>query len=330
MIDRELLITGYLDRFSHRPGETFSAYVSAREGGTCGVKLVRVLSGDPNPKGPGLRFVDLSSIFDREFPGRRQDIHLGSYGIVDHGPPRPRDAACTWTLLCCPTLAEQTSAVFVEQGDDRHIVVGVGSAGATAELKWPHGSVQLETGQPLLRHRWYRLWLGANPASGRVVLGQSLLDWPDKTHATAIARGIELPGASRDVRRPKCKPTARTLQRQARSARYPRGLHRSVVRRVVDPAASQGGRCLGILSADQLSHSHRYRGATVSWSPCKPADARGCGCAMERPTYAMARCSGGVCGHPNSTLTTLRTAVGMWTSNGRCRATSPAAPMLFI
>jgi N,N-dimethylformamidase len=196
VIDRELLITGYLDRFSHRPGETFSAYVSAREGGTCGVKLVRVLSGDPNPKGPGLRFVDLSSIFDREFPGRRQDIHLGSYGIVDHGPPRPRDAACTWTLLCCPTLAEQTSAVFVEQGDDRHIVVGVGSAGATAELKWPHGSVQLETGQPLLRHRWYRLWLSADPASGRVVLGQSLLDWPDKTHATAIARGIELPGAS--------------------------------------------------------------------------------------------------------------------------------------
>ena len=185
MIDRELLITGYLDRFSHRPGETFSAYVSAREGGTCRVKLVRVLSGDPNPKGPGLRFLDLSSIFDREFPGRRQEIRLGSYGIVDHGPRRPRDAACTWTLLCCPTLAEQTSAVFVEQGDDRHIVVGVGSAGATAQMKWPNGSAQLETGQPLLRHRWYRLWLSADPASGRVVLGQSLLDWPDKAHATA-------------------------------------------------------------------------------------------------------------------------------------------------
>ena len=196
MIDRELLITGYLDRFSHRPGETFSAYVSAREGGTCRVKLVRVLSGDPNPKGPGLRFLDVSSIFDREFPGRRQEIHLGSHGIVDHGPTRPRDAACTWTLLCCPTLAEQTSAVFVEQRDDRHIVVGVGSGGATAQLKWPNGSAQLETGQPLLRHRWYRLWLSADPASGRVVLGQSLLDWPDKAHATAIARGIELPDAS--------------------------------------------------------------------------------------------------------------------------------------
>ena len=68
MIDRELLITGYLDRFSHRPGETFSAYVSAPDGGTCRAKLVRVLSGDPNPKGPGIRFLDLSSIFDREFP----------------------------------------------------------------------------------------------------------------------------------------------------------------------------------------------------------------------------------------------------------------------
>ena len=59
MADTELPITGYLDRFSHRPGETFTAYVSVRDGGPYRARLVRVLSGDPNPDGPGMRFEDL-------------------------------------------------------------------------------------------------------------------------------------------------------------------------------------------------------------------------------------------------------------------------------
>ena len=161
-----------------------------------GAKLVRVLSGDPNPKGPGLRFLEFSSIFTGNFQDAARKSISGrmELSITDRRdrvtPPAPGH------LSVARPLPKQTSAVFVEQGDDRHIVVGVGSAGATAELKWPNGSAQLETGQPLLRDRCYRLWLSADPASGRVVLGQSLLDWPDKAHATAIARGIELPDAS--------------------------------------------------------------------------------------------------------------------------------------
>ena len=33
MTETELPITGYLDSFSHRPGETFTAFVSVRDGG---------------------------------------------------------------------------------------------------------------------------------------------------------------------------------------------------------------------------------------------------------------------------------------------------------
>ena len=85
MAETELPITGYLDRFSHRPGETFIAYVSVRDGGSYRARLVRVLSGDPNPDGPGVRFEDLSHRFDQSFTGRRQPIHLGSYGVVGTG-----------------------------------------------------------------------------------------------------------------------------------------------------------------------------------------------------------------------------------------------------
>jgi len=58
MAEAELPITGYLDRFSRRPGETFIAYVSVRRGGSYRARLMCVLSGDPNPAGPGVRFKD--------------------------------------------------------------------------------------------------------------------------------------------------------------------------------------------------------------------------------------------------------------------------------
>src|SRR5260370_24418115 len=71
MNDTALPITGYLDRFSHRPGEAFVAHISMREPGGYRARLVRVLSGDPNPAGPGLRFEDLSKLFEESFEGQR-------------------------------------------------------------------------------------------------------------------------------------------------------------------------------------------------------------------------------------------------------------------
>ena len=82
----ELPVTGYLDRFSHRPGETFTAFVSLHEGSAYRARLLRVVSGDPNPAGPRMQLEDLSERFDRRIEGHRQPIALGSCGIVDRGP----------------------------------------------------------------------------------------------------------------------------------------------------------------------------------------------------------------------------------------------------
>ena len=52
----ELPVTGYMSRFSGRPGDTLSVHVSLRDGGSYRVRLERVVSGDPNPDGPGSVF----------------------------------------------------------------------------------------------------------------------------------------------------------------------------------------------------------------------------------------------------------------------------------
>ena len=176
MTDQELPITGYLDRFSHRPSESFTAFVSVRDGGTYRGRLVRVLSSDPNPNGPGVRFEDLSHLFDRSLPGRRQAIRLGSYGIVAAGPARDAEAACTWTVLVRPALQMQVRSCWPRKARHAGFTLFIGEDGATARIASAGATVVVAAGAPIQAARWYRVWLGADPVSGRVVVGQQALD----------------------------------------------------------------------------------------------------------------------------------------------------------
>ena len=116
----ELPITGYLDRFSHRPGERFIAHVSARDATPFRVQLQRVISADPNPAGPGMRLEDLSSHLDIEVEGRRQPIHLGSYARVEPAPAAEAGTARTYTVLAYPGVLNRTQAV-IAQADTAHV-----------------------------------------------------------------------------------------------------------------------------------------------------------------------------------------------------------------
>ena len=50
----EIPITGYADRFSLAPGEKINFKISSASKDPYRAKLIRVISGDPNPDGPGL------------------------------------------------------------------------------------------------------------------------------------------------------------------------------------------------------------------------------------------------------------------------------------
>jgi N,N-dimethylformamidase len=192
MSETELPITGYLDRFSHRPGETFTAHVSVRDGGTYRARLVRVLSGDPNPNGPGMRFEDLSHLFDQSFAGRRQPIHRGSYGIVDAGPVRDANAACTWTVLVRPGVADPGQVLLAHEAGDAAIALLIGANGATARITSGGSTIELATATAMRAARWYRVWLAVDPVSGRVLVGQQPLDGVPAT-ADMVTPALVLP-----------------------------------------------------------------------------------------------------------------------------------------
>jgi N,N-dimethylformamidase len=190
----ELPITGYLDRFSHRPGENFTAFVSVQDGTPFRATLQRVICGDPNPSGPGLRLEESSAHLDIEVPGRHQAIHPGSYGIVDPAPSADPMGARTYCVLVFPGIPDRTQAVMAQEDGDFSLILAVGPEGAEASLTWPGGSIKLATGRALRAKRWYRLWLTVDPAVGLVTVGQALPDGSDAVTAEQTTAGLLLPG----------------------------------------------------------------------------------------------------------------------------------------
>ena len=293
MTETELPITGYLDRFSHRPGETFTARVSVRDGGAYRARLVRVLSGDPNPDGPGMRFEDHSHRFDRSFAGRRQPIRLGSYGRVGAGPVRDAKAACTWTVLVHPGVVHPGQVLLAEETGDASIALLVGANGATARITSAGATVELATGASMQAARWYRVWLAADPASGRVLVGQHPLDGsPVTAEMSASALALPSGGAVLFAAGNAAAPDA-SFHRPARGSRDPARLHHLLARcrRIAADASRRPAGRLGFLARHRHPGDPRHRSARMPRPTGEHADARDGRHALERARAVLASCA---------------------------------------
>jgi len=67
----EMKITGYCDRLSAAPGETIKFMVNC-ELPTYIVDVVRIICGDANPAGPGVKEKAVKTPVSKTYKGRRQ------------------------------------------------------------------------------------------------------------------------------------------------------------------------------------------------------------------------------------------------------------------
>ena len=89
-----LPITGYPDRWSVAPGEAIAFKVSSAAGAPYEARLVRVISGDPNPEGSGMREDPVEAAFAGRYPSRVQADPQRLLGArLRHRPPRRPTAA---------------------------------------------------------------------------------------------------------------------------------------------------------------------------------------------------------------------------------------------
>ncbi|PPR25777.1 MAG: N,N-dimethylformamidase beta subunit, partial [Alphaproteobacteria bacterium MarineAlpha10_Bin1] len=79
-----LRITGYSDRYALCPGEEIKFYINSENGESYNADIVRMIHGDTNPDGPGFKVEELDTQVSKEYAGRNQIIHGGSYAVVPH------------------------------------------------------------------------------------------------------------------------------------------------------------------------------------------------------------------------------------------------------
>ncbi|MEM1313626.1 MAG: N,N-dimethylformamidase beta subunit family domain-containing protein [Pseudomonadota bacterium] len=194
-----LPLTGYLDRLSARPGERLEIKASCVDEGPCEARLVRLISTDPNPAGPGRIEEDLGDIFATRFAGRRQTHDLGSYAVMPSTSLAGgvlEVSARVWPTLFGRGEQAVLSAFDPATGrglalclDDDGVPMARLGLGADAD-----DGAALRAGAPLALRRWHRVWLRYDPATGELLAGQEEIHPPFGVAEPATARLRRSPG----------------------------------------------------------------------------------------------------------------------------------------
>ena len=177
----EIPLIGYTDRLSVRPGETIGFKVSSRSTDPFKARLVRVISADPNPEGPGIIEEDVEAEFANGYPSRVQTFHPGSYAWVDGDLKLGGDGSFTLAATVWPTAPGRGEQTVLSVGEATLMVCADGSAGGIA------GSEVVSTGAPLKERHWYIIWLSYDAANGTLTAGQAPAgnDEPDAAPVSA-------------------------------------------------------------------------------------------------------------------------------------------------
>jgi len=172
-ISKRLPITGYLDKISGRPTESLAVKISAEEGGEYQADVVRIVSADPNPDGPGLIYIKQDFGLAKSYTASRQEIDLGSYGVIASNPCF-NGKVMLFGVLVQPMLLRNTTSVVasVFDSDGFGWELGVCKSKITFDYLG-HDRVEHCIEQPFQFEisSWYHIWAGYDTVSGRLLIG---------------------------------------------------------------------------------------------------------------------------------------------------------------
>lgn len=178
-------IVAYCPKWSYLPGETVECKVSSILEGPYSARLVRIISADPNPKGPGIIEEDLSQIFSGEYPSRLQKVQLGSYATIPIQNKFPSASNYAVIARIWPTLpqdGEQTIIKLVGQSPDQSLQMYIdrGHFGVRARTSGVE-PLEVNIENPTRERVWYSVCVIVSQAAGQIHViqtrvGQSLLE----------------------------------------------------------------------------------------------------------------------------------------------------------
>lgn len=189
-----LKLTGYADKVSAAPGETISFMVNCDAAPKFKADIVRIVHGDPNPKGPGLKIDPVRTPANGTYPGRKQAIYAGSFVEVPNAPALNGLKSFTMQAFIWPTLPAQGLQGIIAKWNDRQkggaaLVIGEdGSAG----LCLGNGKGKAEvitTGKALVAREWYFIAASYDAKTKQVhIVQEPLKAWSHTKDAGSVKR----------------------------------------------------------------------------------------------------------------------------------------------
>ena len=114
-------IVGYADRMTVQPGESVKFMVSSNAP-RYRADIVRLIHGDANPKGPGVKETVVETTANAEYPGKRQVLPLGSYVTVPDNAALRLGGSFSITAWIAPTRHDPEAPGGVAPNGDQGIV----------------------------------------------------------------------------------------------------------------------------------------------------------------------------------------------------------------
>ena len=175
---RRMELTAYCDRWSTHAGDSIKFYVNSEDGRPYRADIVRIISGDLNPAGPGFKEELAPGLAGKDCEGRRQEIYSGSYVLVPGAPAMDAVRSFTLQAYIWPTTPGRGLQAIVSRGSAR---TGAGYALVVAEdgsvglvLGSEGGSAwRFHTGHTLQSRVWYLVAASYDAHSGEVVVSQT-------------------------------------------------------------------------------------------------------------------------------------------------------------
>ncbi|MBM3945087.1 MAG: LamG domain-containing protein [SAR202 cluster bacterium] len=166
-------LTGYTDPMSARPGDTVRFMVSS-ELPKYKAEIVRLIHGDPNPKGPGTKYERIKTTVSKEYPGRVQKIPVGSYIEVPDSPLLRLEPGFTVQAWIRPTTPGKGAQSIVSHGGWR---LGLDAAGHVEFRVGDKGGAGVRAGMPTRQHEWYFVAASWDAKSGAARVYQYPQRW---------------------------------------------------------------------------------------------------------------------------------------------------------
>ena len=178
-----LRVTGYTDKIAAIADEEITFFVHSEFEENYRSDIVRLINGDTNPEGPGLKEKVVRNKANKFYKGQHQPLMAGSYLLVPHSEKLNCDdiTICAYIYPTTP-ITDVEGVAIGEQGLltkwDSKKQTGYGlfiNKFGSLELKIGKGRGKTEVfslSKPLFRKVWYRIYASYDSKTGAVTVSQ--------------------------------------------------------------------------------------------------------------------------------------------------------------